>query len=104
MLDVDEESRQLAEVRSSLSLGREVPSLRAELLVDFHAGTEDYAPADYDLYLNEGADDCLYSVTKHRARFECTSAVALKARERVIGFTVLKIGEQLKDINFQIAV
>ena len=72
-------------------------------MVDFHAGTDDFAPEDYNLYLNEGADGCLYTVTKHRGRFECTSAVALKARERVIGFTVLKIGEQLQDINFKIA-
>ena len=48
-----------------MSLGSKVPTLKTELLVDFHGGTDDYAPVDYELYLDEGAGGCLYTVTKH---------------------------------------
>ena len=65
MVDVDEVSRQLAEIQISLSLGCKVPKLKTEFLVDFHGGTDDYAPVDYELYLDEGAGGCLYTVTKH---------------------------------------
>ncbi len=104
MVDVDEVSRQLAEIKLSLILDRKVPALRAESLVDFHAGTDDFAPVDYEIYLDEDANGCLCTITKYRDRFEITEKIALKARERVVGFTVLRIGEQLKDINFKVAV
>ena len=59
MIDVDEVSRQLAEIKLSLILDRQVPALRAGSLVDFHGGTDDFAPVDYEIYLDEDANGCL---------------------------------------------
>lgn len=103
-MDVDKVSMQLAEIKYSLSLDCKVPALRTELLVDFHGETNDNAPVDYQLYLNEGADSCLYTVTKHWDKFENTSKVALKAKDMVICFTMLRIGQQIQDVNLKIAV
>ncbi len=68
-----------------------VLALRTELIIDFHRETNKNATVDYELYLNEGADGFLYTVTKHWDEFENTSKVAFKDKEVVIGFTVLRI-------------
>ena len=59
MIDVDEVSRQLGEIKLSLILDRHVPAFRAESLVDFHGGTDDFAAVDYEIYLDEDANGCL---------------------------------------------
>ncbi len=59
MIDVDEVSRQLAEIKLSLILDRQAPAFRPESLIDFHGGTDDFAPVDYEIYLDEDANGCL---------------------------------------------
>ncbi len=48
-----------SKVQNGLILDRQARAFRPESLIDFHGGTDDFAPVDYEIYLYEDANGCL---------------------------------------------